>query len=123
MRLSLIGIGGGVLMAAIIGLLATRTRGIYFSMVTLALSQCVYYIFYQAVDWTGGENGLRGINVREIGFLGLSFDFINPVTRYYVVAAFVILALLFLSRILASPFGAIIEAVRENDARGTGVRL
>ena len=112
-----IGIGGGALMAAIIGLLATRTRGIYFSMVTLALSQCVYYIFYQAVDWTGGENGLRGINVREIGLLGLSFDFINPVTRYYVVAAFVILALLFLSRILASPFGAIIEAVRENDAR------
>ena len=112
-----IGIGGGVLIAAIIGLLAVRTRGIYFAMVTLALSQCVYYIFYQAVDWTGGENGLRGINVREIGFFGLSFDFINPVTRYYVVAAFVIVALLFLSRILASPFGAIIEAVRENDAR------
>jgi branched-chain amino acid transport system permease protein len=112
-----IGVGGGVLTAAAIGALATRTRGIYFAMVTLALSQCVYYLFYQAIDWTGGENGLRGINVREINVFGLSFDFIDPLTRYYVAAAFVILALLFLSRILASPFGAVIEAVRENDAR------
>ncbi len=112
-----IGVAGGVGVAAAIGALATRTRGIYFAMVTLALSQCVYYIFYQAVDWTGGENGLRGINVREIGVFGLSFDFIDPMTRYYVSAAFVILALIFLSRILASPFGAVIEAVRENDAR------
>ena len=47
-------------MAALIGVLAIRKRGIYFAMVTLALSQCVYYLFYQAVDWTGGENGLRG---------------------------------------------------------------
>jgi branched-chain amino acid transport system permease protein len=112
-----IGVAGGVVTAAAVGALATRTRGIYFSMVTLALSQCVYYIFYQAVDWTGGENGLRGINVREIGIFGFSVDFIDPMTRYYVVAAFVILALIFLSRILASPFGAVIEAVRENQER------
>jgi branched-chain amino acid transport system permease protein len=84
-----VGIAGGVGVAAAIGALATRTRGIYFAMVTLALSQCVYYIFYQAVDWTGGENGLRGINVREINVFGLEFDFIDPMTRYYVIAAFV----------------------------------
>jgi branched-chain amino acid transport system permease protein len=112
-----IGTLGGVATAAAIGVLATRTRGIYFAMVTLALSQCVYYIFYQAVDWTGGENGLRGINVREIGVFGIKLDFIDPMTRYYVIAAFVILALIFLSRILASPFGAVIEAVRENPER------
>jgi branched-chain amino acid transport system permease protein len=112
-----IGTLGGVVTAAAIGALATRTRGIYFAMVTLALSQCVYYLFYQAVDWTGGENGLRGINVREISILGLEFDFIDPMSRYYVIAAFVILALIFFSRILASPFGAVIEAVRENDQR------
>ena len=113
----LIGTSGGILVAAAIGALATRTRGIYFAMVTLALSQCVYYLFYQAIDWTGGENGLRGINVREIGVFGVQLDFIDPMTRYYVTAAFVILALVFLSRILASPFGAVMEAVRENDAR------
>jgi branched-chain amino acid transport system permease protein len=112
-----IGVLGGAVMAAAIGALAIRTRGIYFAMVTMALSQCVYYLFYQAVDWTGGENGLRGINVRVIDIFGLKFDFIHPLTRYYVVAAFVILAFFVLSRILASPFGAVIEAVRENEAR------
>jgi branched-chain amino acid transport system permease protein len=113
----LLGIFGGLLMAAVIGVLAIRTRGIYFAMVTMALSQCVYYLFYQAVDWTGGENGLRGINVHEISVFGLKLDFINPLTRYYVIAAFVIAAFFVLSRILASPFGAVIEAVRENEAR------
>jgi branched-chain amino acid transport system permease protein len=112
-----LGIVGGLLMAAVIGVLAIRTRGIYFAMVTMALSQCVYYLFYQAVDWTGGENGLRGINVHEISVFGLKLDFINPLTRYYVIAAFVIAAFFVLSRILASPFGAVIEAVRENEAR------
>ncbi len=112
-----IGIVGGLLMAALIGVLAIRTRGIYFAMVTMALSQCVYYLFYQAVDWTGGENGLRGINVRTIDLFGLKLDFINPMIRYYVIAAFVIAAFFVLSRILASPFGAVIEAVRENEIR------
>jgi branched-chain amino acid transport system permease protein len=112
-----IGIVGGLLMAALIGVLAIRTRGIYFAMVTMALSQCVYYLFYQAIDWTGGENGLRGINVRAISLFGVKLDFINPLTRYYVIAAFVIAAFFVLSRILASPFGAVIEAVRENETR------
>ncbi len=112
-----LGVLGGLLMAALIGVLAIRTRGIYFAMVTMALSQCVYYLFYQAVDWTGGENGLRGINVRTIDMLGLKLDFINPLTRYYVIAAFVIAAFFVFSRILASPFGAVIEAVRENESR------
>jgi branched-chain amino acid transport system permease protein len=112
-----LGVLGGLLMAALIGVLAIRTRGIYFAMVTLALSQCVYYLFYQAVDWTGGENGLRGINVHIISILGVKLDFINPLTRYYVIAAFVIAAFFVLSRILASPFGAVIEAVRENETR------
>jgi branched-chain amino acid transport system permease protein len=112
-----LGIAGGLVMAALIGVLAIRTRGIYFAMVTLALSQCVYYLFYQAVDWTGGENGLRGINVHVINVFGIKLDFINPLTRYYVIAAFVIVAFFVLSRILASPFGAVIEAVRENEIR------
>lgn len=103
----------GSAMAAAMGALAVRTRGIYFAMVTLALSQCVYYAALQATDWTGGENGLRGIRLTAIGPL----DFVDPTTRYYVVAIIVIAALFALSRILASPFGAVLEAVRENEAR------
>jgi branched-chain amino acid transport system permease protein len=112
-----IGVLGGLLMATFIGVLTSRTRGIYFAMVTMALAQCVYFLFYQAEDWTGGENGLRGINLRVIDIFGIKLDFINPLTRYYVIAAFVIAAFFLLSRILASPFGAVIEAVRENEER------
>jgi len=111
------GIVGGVLSAAAIGALAIRTRGIYFAMVTLALSQCVYYLFYEATDWTGGENGLTGVDVQTINLFGLKLDFVNPLIHYYVIAAFVIAALFALSRILASPFGAVIEGVRESEAR------
>ncbi|MDE2361204.1 MAG: branched-chain amino acid ABC transporter permease [Hyphomicrobiales bacterium] len=113
----IVGAVSGMIVAAIIGALAIRTRGIYFAMVTLALSQCVYYLFYEAVGWTGGENGLRGVDVKTIDLFGLHLDFVDPLTRYYVLAAFVIASLFVLSRILASPFGAVIEAVRENEAR------
>jgi branched-chain amino acid transport system permease protein len=103
----------GAGLAAIMGALAIRTRGIYFAMVTLALAQCVYYLAYEATGLTGGENGLRGIMLEQIG----PINFLDPTTRYYVVAAFVVLALFVLSRILASPFGAAMEALRENEAR------
>ena len=112
-----LGIAGGAAVAAAIGALAVRTRGIYFAMVTLALAQCVYYIAYEATGWTGGENGLRDVNLTAIALPGVTLDFVDPVTRYYVVAAFVAGALYVLSRILASPFGAVMEAVRENEAR------
>jgi branched-chain amino acid transport system permease protein len=112
-----IGVVASLTMAFLIGALAIRTRGIYFAMVTMALSQCVYYLFYQADAWTGGENGLRGINVRRIDVLGVKLDFIDPLVRYYVIAVFVIASFFVLSRILASPFGAVIEAVRENETR------
>lgn len=113
----LVGVLVSVVFAAIMGFLAIRTRGIYFAMVTLALSQCVYYLFYQAVSLTGGENGLRGINLSEIGILGFSVNFLNPTTKYYVILAFVAFALWLFSRLLASPFGAVLEAIRENESR------
>ena len=108
---------GAALVGLLIGFLAIRARGIYFSMVTLALAQCVYYIFYQADRWTGGENGLRGVKLSVIKVFGMELNFVDPLTKYYVVLAFVALALWFVSRVLASPFGAVIETVRENERR------
>ena len=117
-------IGAGVVSSCfaglVIGYLAIRTRGIYFSMVTLALAQIVYYGFYKAERWTGGENGLRGVRVEAItfpGIPGISIDFLNPLNKYYVILVFVALALWFVSRLLDSPFGAVIEAIRENEKR------
>jgi len=112
-----VGVACAALAGLVIGYLAIRTRGIYFSMVTLALGQIVYYAFYKAERWTGGENGLRGIQVPALELAGFRFDFIDPTTKYYVILAFVAAALWGVSRILASPFGAVIEAVRENDKR------
>jgi branched-chain amino acid transport system permease protein len=112
-----VGVAASCLAGLVIGYLAIRTRGIYFSMVTLALAQIVYYIFYKAEAWTGGENGLRGVRVERIELPGISIDFMNPLNKYYVILVFVALALWFVSRILNSPFGAVIEAIRENEKR------
>ncbi len=114
-------IPAGLVLAALFGLvigyLAIRSRGIYFSMVTLALAQCIYYIFYQAEKLTGGENGLRGVNAGKINLFGVELDFLNPTTKYYIILVFVALALWFVSRVLGSPFGAVIEIIRENEKR------
>ena len=112
-----VGVASSALVGLVIGYLAIRTRGIYFSMVTLALGQVVYYAFYKAERWTGGENGLRGVRVPAADFGGWTLDFTNPTTKYYVVFVFVAAALWLVSRILASPFGAVIEAIRENEKR------
>jgi len=111
------GVAASALVGLLIGYLAIRSRGIYFSMVTLALAQIVYYVFYKAESWTGGENGLRGVKVEAINILGWSIDFMDPLNKYYVIFVFVALALWFVSRVLNSPFGAVIEAIRENEKR------
>ena len=113
----LIGLLCGGALAFVMGALSIRTRGIYFSMVTLALSQLVYYVALQASSWTGGENGLRGFTVSQLSFFGWTINFLDPVNKYYVLVVFAGLALWFVSRILNSPFGAVIEAIRENEAR------
>jgi ABC-type branched-subunit amino acid transport system permease subunit len=112
-----LGVAAAGVLAFAMGALSIRTRGIYFAMVTLALAQLVYYTALQASSWTGGENGLRGFTVSRIGIGALSVDFLNPVVKYYVILVFVAIALWFLSRILASPFGGVIEAIRENEGR------
>ncbi|WP_312513671.1 branched-chain amino acid ABC transporter permease [Massilia sp.] len=104
------------LLALAMGLLAIRTRGIYFAMVTLALSQCVYFLVYQ-LPQSGGENGLRGANVSTLRLPGVTLDLLDPTVKYYAFLVLVALALLALSRVLESPFGAVLEAIRENEAR------
>lgn len=112
-----LGVLGGASLAVVIGALSTRTRGIYFSMVTLALAQLVYYVALQASGWTGGENGLRGFTVERVDLFGATVNFLDPVNKFYVLMVFAALALWAVSRILNSPFGAAIEAIRENERR------
>ena len=115
----LAGVVGAAIGGLVMGFLAIRTKGIYFSMVTLALGQIIYYIFYKAEHLTGGENGLRGVKVSEFKVLGLTIDFLNPLIKYYVILFFVVLTLWLISRILNSPLGAVMRAVRENEKRAS----
>ncbi len=113
----LAGVFGAAIGGLLMGFLAIRTRGIYFSMVTLALGQIVFYGFYKAESLTGGENGLRGVRVDSFNILGIPVDFLNPLVKYYIILFFVVLAIWLISRILNSPLGAVMEAIRENEKR------
>ena len=107
----------GTLVAAalglIIGVIAIRRRGIYFAMITLAMAQLVYFVCLEA-PFTGGENGLQGVPRGKLfGVLSLNPD----TTLYYVVFAIFTAAFLFIRRIVHSPFGQVLNAIRGNEAR------
>jgi branched-chain amino acid transport system permease protein len=108
---------GGVLVAAllgvIVGAIAIRRQGIYFAMVTLALAQMVFFLCVQA-KFTGGEDGIQAIPRRPI--LGL-LDVGNDFTFYYVVLAIFCAGFLIIYRTIHSPFGQVLKAIRENEAR------
>lgn len=108
---------GGVLVAALLGLLAgalsIRRQGIYFSMITLALAQLVYFLALQA-PFTHGEDGVQGVSRGKLfGLINLADD----LTLYYVVMALVLFGLLAIYRIVHSPFGTVLKAIRENENR------
>jgi branched-chain amino acid transport system permease protein len=106
------GVGG-----AIIGFFALRRRGIYFAMLTLAFAQLLYFIGFHLADWTGGDDGLRGIPQLELGLFGAVVPLDSPLRFYYFCFALVGLAVAALNRILESPFGAVLQAIRENSDR------
>jgi len=108
---------GGMLVAAalgvVIGGLAIRRHGIYFAMITLALGQLVYFVCLEA-PFTGGENGLQGVpRGRLFGLLPLRSD----VVLYYVVLVIFVAVYLFIRRVVHSPYGQVLKAIRENEPR------
>lgn len=108
-------LGGAVLAAVIavpIALLSVRRTGIYFAMVTLAFAQLVYFVANQWRSVTGGENGLQGIPREAFGMdLSDSFYF------YYAAIPLILLGLFCAWRVVHSPFGRVMVAIRENPAR------
>jgi branched-chain amino acid transport system permease protein len=116
-----IGLLHGTLVAALAGLLvgslAIRRQGIYFAMITLALSQMVYFVLLQA-PFTGGEDGLQG--VPRGSFLGI-FDLSSDIAMYYFVALVFVLGFVAIWRIVNSPFGHILKAIRENEPRAVSL--
>lgn len=116
-----LGLAFGVLVAGVMGLamgaLAIRRSGIYFAMITLALSQMVYFFFLQA-KFTGGEDGLQGVPRGTLfGLIDLKSDF----NLYYVVMAIFVFGYFIVWRTVHSPFGQVLKAIRENEARTTSL--
>ncbi|WP_394672416.1 branched-chain amino acid ABC transporter permease [Limnobacter sp.] len=112
-----LGLLAGVAFAALIGLvmgaLAIRRQGIYFTMITLALAQMLYFIFLQA-PFTGGEDGLQGI---PRGTLFGVVDLSDDLTLYFVVLAICMLGYALIVRTVHSPFGQVLKAIKENEPR------
>jgi branched-chain amino acid transport system permease protein len=99
------------------GLLAIRRQGIYFAMITLALAQMVYFFCLQA-PFTGGEDGIQAIP-RGVMF-GL-LDLQDMTTLYFVVLAIFLASFLLIYRIIHSPFGEVLKAIRENETRAVSL--
>ena len=111
------GVFAGAVLGLIMGGLAIRRSGIYFSMITLALAQMLYFFFLQAT-FTGGEDGLQSVpRGKLLGVISLE----NDVTLYYVVLAIFVLSFLLIYRTVHSPFGQVLKAIRENEARATSL--
>lgn len=100
--------------AAAIGAICTRTRGVEFLLITLAFSQMFYGAAIK-LRWTNGSDGMSGIPRPDLSFLGVSAD--APLTFYYYVLAVSVLSLVLLWRIVRSPFGSVLIGIRENERR------
>lgn len=95
------------------GALAIRRQGIYFAMVTLALSQIIYFVIYKS-EWSGRDDGIHG--VPRGALLGV-LDLQNPTAAYIFVTVLFIAASMFMYRVIHSPFGKTVAAIRLNEAR------
>ena len=109
----LVGTASAALLGVIAGYISIRRQGIYFSMITLALSQLLYFIYLQA-PFTHGEDGIQGV---PQGMLFQIFDLSKPTTLYYTVLVGFLVAFLLIYRTINSPFGEVLKSIRENEQR------
>lgn len=109
----LVGVAGAAALSVVTGYISIRRQGIYFSMITLALSQLLFFIYLQT-PFTHGEDGIQGI---PQGMMFGVFDLSKPTTLYYVVLAIFLLGFLLIYRAINSPFGEVLKSIRENEQR------
>ena len=109
----LLGTAAAAALGTVVGALAIRRQGIYFAMITLAIAQMIFF-FYLQTPFTHGEDGIQSVpRGRLFGMLDLS----NTLTLYYVVLAIFLAAFLLIYRVIHSPFGQVLKAIRENEPR------
>ncbi|MGC4395495.1 MULTISPECIES: branched-chain amino acid ABC transporter permease [Hydrogenophaga] len=106
-----------VILGVVVGALAIRRQGIYFAMITLALAQMVFFFSLQA-KFTGGEDGIQAV---PRGHLFGAIDLSNNMAMYAVVFVIFMAGFLLIWRVVHSPFGQVLQAIRENEARATSL--
>ena len=109
----LTGTATGAVLGLLAGSLAIRRQGIYFAMITLALAQMMYFFALQA-KFTGGEDGIQAV---PRGHLFGVIDLRNEINMYFLVLVIFLAGFLFIYRIIHSPFGEVLKAIRENEQR------
>jgi ABC-type branched-subunit amino acid transport system ATPase component/ABC-type branched-subunit amino acid transport system permease subunit len=115
------GVAASTLAGAVIGFLLMRKRGVYFSLLTLAFTQMFFYAVYGATTVTGGENGLGGIERFALGAGPLRVDLGDKRVYYYATVVVTAGAIWLLWRVVHSPFGRVLQAIRENEQRASFV--
>jgi branched-chain amino acid transport system permease protein len=100
-------------LGVVTGFITIRRQGIYFAMITLAIAQMMFFFYLQA-NFTHGEDGIQAVpRGRLFGFIDLS----NPYAMYYTVLAIFLFGFLVIYRAIHSPFGQVLQAIRENEPR------
>jgi branched-chain amino acid transport system permease protein len=104
-------------LGVVVGALAIRRQGIYFAMITLAVAQMMFF-FYLQMPFTHGEDGIQAVpRGRLFGVLDLT----SPYAMYYTVLVIFVAAFLFIYRVIHSPFGQVLKAIRENEPRAVSL--
>ncbi len=113
----LTGMGSAAVMGLLVGLIVIKRQGIYFAMITLALAQ-MFFFFCVGAHFTGGEDGISAIPRRPVfGLINISDD----KALYYVVLAVFTVCFLLIYRTIHSPFGQVLQAIRENEPRAVSL--
>jgi len=112
-----IGVAVGAVSAALVGYLCVQRSGLYFIMLTFALNQLFYFTAYQWTSVTGGEDGMPGIPRPAL----FGFDLGEPIAYYVFCAALFLASLWAMKRVVESPLGRILQAIRENALRAEAV--
>lgn len=109
---------GCALIASVLGLLLAKKRGIYFALLTIALTQMFFFIAFQWDAVTGGENGLMGIERYALTFFGLfNLGIESPLAFYYFVFSILALSMILLWKLNHSPLGSVLYAIKQNELR------
>ncbi len=121
-----ISLAAGAAVALVIGYFCVRQDEIYFAMITLAFGMMLYTVAHNWIELTGGSDGLPLMTLPSLRLFGMELSLYNPTNMFMLVLSVTTVCIFFLWRLVRSPFGLLLTAIRENQQRlsfvGAGVQ-